>query len=73
MNMHGVFIEVYYMSLRMSLPVLVPCWPHDGPMCCRSTARLSSGQRTALNDIEEVHKEEREGQAYWVYEHTTQV
>lgn len=39
----------------------------------RSTARLSSGQRTALNDIEEVHSEERDGQTYIVYEHTTQV
>lgn len=39
----------------------------------RSTARLSSGQRTALNDVEEAHAEERDGQTYWVYEHTTQV
>lgn len=38
----------------------------------RSTARLSSGQRTALNDIEEVHKEERDGKAFFVYEHTSQ-
>ncbi|KAF8063737.1 PPD5 [Scenedesmus sp. PABB004] len=38
----------------------------------RSTARLSSGQRTALNDIEEAHAEERGGQTYYVYEHTTQ-
>jgi hypothetical protein len=39
----------------------------------RSTARLSSGQRTALNDIEEAHSEDREGQTYIVYEHTSQV
>lgn len=39
----------------------------------RSTARLSSGQRTALNDIEEVHKEERDGKTFFVYEHTSQV
>eukprot|EP00878_Enallax_costatus_P031048 GHUV01033882.1.p1 GENE.GHUV01033882.1~~GHUV01033882.1.p1 ORF type:complete len:297 (+),score=49.64 GHUV01033882.1:64-954(+) len=38
----------------------------------RSTARLSSGQRTALNDVEESHKEERDGQVYYVYEHTSQ-
>lgn len=40
---------------------------------CRSTARLSSGQRTALNDVEESHQEDRGGQAYYVYEHTSQV
>eukprot|EP00879_Flechtneria_rotunda_P026245 GHRR01027974.1.p1 GENE.GHRR01027974.1~~GHRR01027974.1.p1 ORF type:complete len:208 (+),score=53.59 GHRR01027974.1:604-1227(+) len=38
----------------------------------RSTARTSTGQRTALNDIEEAHAEERNGQTYYVYEHTTQ-
>lgn len=38
----------------------------------RSTARLSSGQRTALNDVEESHQEERDGQTYYVYEHTSQ-
>eukprot|EP00877_Chromochloris_zofingiensis_P007690 jgi/Chrzof1/3174/Cz12g14170.t1_PPD5[v5.2] len=38
----------------------------------RSTARLSSGQRTALNDVEDIHVEERDGQKYWVYEHIAQ-
>eukprot|EP00775_Hariotina_reticulata_P002083 gene2083-2402_t len=38
----------------------------------RSTARLSSGQRTALNDVEDVHTEERDGQTYYVFEHTSQ-
>jgi hypothetical protein len=51
----------------------------ESPFCkilqftSRSTARLSSGQRTALNDVEEVHSEERDGQTYYVYEHTSQV
>ncbi|KAF6251169.1 lumen targeted protein [Scenedesmus sp. NREL 46B-D3] len=38
----------------------------------RSTARLSSGQRTALNDVIEAHTEERSGQTFYVYEHTSQ-
>ncbi|WIA34603.1 hypothetical protein OEZ86_012923 [Tetradesmus obliquus] len=38
----------------------------------RSTARLSSGQRTALNDVIEARTEERNGQTYFVYEHTSQ-
>jgi len=38
----------------------------------RSTSRLTSGQRTALNDVEEVHAETREGQRYFVYEHLSQ-
>lgn len=39
----------------------------------RSTARLSTGQRTALNDVEDVHAEDRDGQAFYVYEHLSQV
>lgn len=39
----------------------------------RSTARLSTGQRTALNDVEESHIEDRGGQRFWVYEHRSQV
>jgi hypothetical protein len=39
----------------------------------RSTARLSSGQRTALNDVVGTRTEERNGQTYFVYEHTSQV
>ncbi|GBF87690.1 hypothetical protein Rsub_00401 [Raphidocelis subcapitata] len=38
----------------------------------RSTARLSTGQRTALNDVEEAHREDRGGQAFYVYEHASQ-
>jgi hypothetical protein len=38
----------------------------------RSTARLSSGQRTALNDIEDVRREERDSEPYVVYEHVSQ-
>ena len=40
---------------------------------CRSTSRVSNGQRVALNDVEETHKEERPGGAYFVYEHLSQV
>lgn len=42
-------------------------------LLCRSTSRLSSGQRVALNDVEEAHIEDREGQPYWVFEHLSQV
>eukprot|EP00882_Tetradesmus_deserticola_P013060 GHRQ01013852.1.p1 GENE.GHRQ01013852.1~~GHRQ01013852.1.p1 ORF type:complete len:310 (+),score=111.44 GHRQ01013852.1:555-1484(+) len=38
----------------------------------RSTARLSSGQRTALNDVVQAHTEDRNGQTYYLYEHTSQ-
>ncbi|MEW5316997.1 MAG: hypothetical protein WDW38_008332 [Sanguina aurantia] len=38
----------------------------------RSTSRLSSGQRVALNDVEEAHLEDREGRPYWVFEHLSQ-
>lgn len=54
--------------------------PPEGARSCfsagwprRSTARLSSGQRTALNDVIEAHTEERSGQTFYVYEHTSQV
>jgi hypothetical protein len=53
---------------RVQLCVLVVC-----SCVCRSTARLSSGQRTALNDVVEARTEERNGQTYFVYEHTSQV
>ncbi len=41
----------------------------------RSTSRVSSGQRVALNDVEEAHKEERgtDKTPFFVYEHLTQV
>jgi hypothetical protein len=39
----------------------------------RSTSRLSSGQRTSLNDIEDVKVQERDGQTYVLYEHLSQV
>ena len=40
----------------------------------RSTSRMSTGQRFALNDVEEAHEEVRgEGQLFWVYEHRSQV
>ncbi|KAI8466368.1 MAG: lumen targeted protein [Monoraphidium minutum] len=38
----------------------------------RSTARLSTGQRTALNDVEFSRMEERDGQRFYVYEHRSQ-
>lgn len=38
----------------------------------RSTYRTTTGQRTSLNDIENVRLEERDGQKFWVYEHVTQ-
>lgn len=44
-----------------------------GMLLCRSTSRLSSGQRVALNDVEEAHMEDREGRPYWVFEHLSQV
>jgi hypothetical protein len=39
----------------------------------RSTSRLTTGQRTALNDVESAEVEVREGQRYFVYEHLSQV
>ena len=39
----------------------------------RSTSRVSNGQRVALNDVEEAHKEDRAGGAFFVYEHLSQV
>lgn len=38
----------------------------------RSTSRLTSGQRTTLNDVEDVAAEDRDGQTYWLYEHLSQ-
>ncbi|KIY93318.1 PsbP domain-containing protein 5 [Monoraphidium neglectum] len=38
----------------------------------RSTARKTTGQRTALNDVEQSRVEERGGQKYYVYEHRAQ-
>jgi hypothetical protein len=51
------------------MPSSHPCHP----LPPRSTARLSSGQRTALNDVESVAAVDREGSTYWVYEHISQV
>lgn len=39
----------------------------------RSTARLTTGQRTSLNEIENVQAQTRDGQTFWVYEHISQV
>jgi hypothetical protein len=39
----------------------------------RSTSRMSSGQRTSLNDIEGVQVVEKGGQQYVMYEHLSQV
>mmetsp|Transcript_3755 Transcript_3755/g.9727 ORF Transcript_3755/g.9727 Transcript_3755/m.9727 type:complete len:304 (-) Transcript_3755:153-1064(-) len=38
----------------------------------RSTARVTSGQRVALNSIEAATKEERSGAPYFLYEHVSQ-
>ncbi|GAX79956.1 hypothetical protein CEUSTIGMA_g7395.t1 [Chlamydomonas eustigma] len=38
----------------------------------RSTSRVSSGQRIALYDVEDVYKDDRDGKAYFVYEHLSQ-
>lgn len=39
----------------------------------RSTSRVSSGQRVAMNDVEEAHIENRsDGKRYFVYEHLSQ-
>lgn len=40
---------------------------------CRSTARVTTGQRVSLNTIEEAATETRDGHTYWAYEHTSQV
>lgn len=60
-------------ALRCATPVLLGL---DANMAVallrRSTARLSSGQRTALNDVVETRAEERDGATYYVYEHTSQ-
>ena len=43
-------------------------------MCfCRSTARVTTGQRVSLNSIESAAQETRDGLTYWVYEHLSQV
>ncbi|KAJ9505094.1 hypothetical protein QJQ45_008926 [Haematococcus lacustris] len=39
----------------------------------RSTSRLTTGQRFALNDVEEAHAEQRPSGTYFVYEHRSQV
>lgn len=59
------------------------CWLAAGgrrvlSMCmhahaCRSTARVSTGQRVALNDVENAAAETRDGEPYYVYEHLSQV
>ena len=41
--------------------------------CCRSTARVTTGQRVSLNSIESAVQESRDGLTYWVYEHLSQV
>eukprot|EP00199_Chlamydomonas_sp_CCMP681_P002769 CAMPEP_0119108856 /NCGR_PEP_ID=MMETSP1180-20130426/15788_1 /TAXON_ID=3052 ORGANISM="Chlamydomonas cf sp, Strain CCMP681" /NCGR_SAMPLE_ID=MMETSP1180 /ASSEMBLY_ACC=CAM_ASM_000741 /LENGTH=312 /DNA_ID=CAMNT_0007094523 /DNA_START=21 /DNA_END=959 /DNA_ORIENTATION=+ len=38
----------------------------------RSTSRMTTGQRRTLNDVEEVHAEDRDGTRYVVYEHLSQ-
>lgn len=38
----------------------------------KSTARVSTGQRVALNSIEELKAEERDGRQYITYEHISQ-
>lgn len=38
----------------------------------RSTARVTNGQRVALNDVEEAHVEDRQGGRVFVYEHLSQ-
>ncbi len=38
-----------------------------------STARLSTGQRTALNDVEDARLEQRPEGPYWIFEHISQV
>ncbi|KAL6763124.1 hypothetical protein V8C86DRAFT_2507771 [Haematococcus lacustris] len=38
----------------------------------RSTSRLTTGQRFALNDVEEAHAEQRPSGTYFVYEHRSQ-
>lgn len=39
----------------------------------RSTSRLSTGQRTSLNDIEDVRVVKKDGSTYVLYEHLSQV
>ncbi|KAK9839951.1 hypothetical protein WJX74_001041 [Apatococcus lobatus] len=38
----------------------------------RSTARVTTGQRVALNQIETSSRQDREGQMYWLFEHSSQ-
>ena len=49
-----------------------PAAHHQRPPAHRSTSRVSSGQRVALNDVEEAHAEDRAGSAFYVYEHVSQ-
>ena len=47
---------------------------HGSPWClARSTARVSSGQRVSLHQVESAVAETRDGQPYFVYEHIAQV
>lgn len=39
----------------------------------RSTARVTEGQRVALQQVENVSKEDSNGSIYWTYEHLSQV
>lgn len=44
-----------------------------GWLGCRSTARVTEGQRVALQQVEKVQAEERDGTTYWTYDHLSQV
>lgn len=46
---------------------IIICWRD------RSAGRLTSGQRTAISQIESASAEQRNGSTYWVYEHTSVV
>ncbi len=53
----------------------VPCPCHLLVIvCCRATARVTTGQRKSLDQIEQVTENKGEdGNTYWTYDHISQV
>ena len=45
-----------------------------GHGCCRATARVTTGQRKILDQVEQVQQKQAEdGSTYWTYDHISQV
>ena len=64
-----------YQHVLTSCHALFSEFPHGAEhgLCDRSTARVTTGQRVSLNQIETSSRQDREGQMYWMFEHSSQV